>query len=233
MRAARPLPVVFLGGSGLEYEAHAPPPALAPWVHAIWRVRAIAPADLRVLPDGCVDLIDGDVVGPFTAAALFRVAPGYEARGVRLRPGAFPELFGVPASELLDERVPAADLLGRRSASLPALAAAAAPPDPLAEAAMRASGAGALARASGYSPRHLRRRLLAATGLTPKRLGRIGRMQRALSAGRGESWARTAVEHGWYDEAHMANDVRDLAGRTPHALLRGRPFRDPRGPAPG
>ena len=49
---------------------------------------------------------------------------------------------------------------------------------------------------------------------------RIGRMQRALSAGRGESWARTAVEHGWYDEAHMANDVRALAGATPHALLR-------------
>jgi AraC-like DNA-binding protein len=233
MRAARPLPVVFLGGPGLQYEAHAPPPALAPWVHAIWRVRATAPADLRVLPDGCVDLIDGDVVGPFTAAALFRVAPGYEARGVRLRPGAFPELFGVPASELLDERVPVAELLGRRSASLPALAADAAPPDPLAEAAMRAPGAGALARASGYSPRHLRRRLLAATGLTPKRLGRIGRMQRALSAGRGESWARTAVEHGWYDEAHMANDVRDLAGRTPHALLGARSPRGPRGLAPG
>ncbi|HSJ73639.1 MAG TPA: helix-turn-helix domain-containing protein, partial [Miltoncostaeaceae bacterium] len=96
------------------------------------------------------------------------------------------------------------------------------PPDPLAEAAMRAPGAAQVARASGYSPRHLRRRLLAATGLGPKRLGRIGRMQRALSAGRGESWARTAVEHGWYDEAHMANDVRDLAGGTPHALLRGR-----------
>ena len=69
--------------------------------------------------------------------------------------------------------------------------------------------------------RHLRRRVLAAAGLSPARMARIGRMQRALSAGRGESWARTAVEHGWYDEAHMANDVRDLAGATPHALLRG------------
>jgi methylphosphotriester-DNA--protein-cysteine methyltransferase len=85
---------------------------------------------------------------------------------------------------------------------------------------MRAAAPAGLARDSGYSPRHLRRRLLEATGLTPKRLGRIGRMQRALSAGRGESWARTAVEHGWYDEAHMANDVRALAGATPHALLR-------------
>ena len=47
-------------------------------------------------------------------------------------------------------------------------------------------------------------------------------MQRALWAGRGESWARTAVEHGCYDEAHMAKDVRDLTGETPHAMLRGR-----------
>ena len=29
----------------------------------------------------------------------------------------------------------------------------------------------------------------------------------------------TAAEHGYYDEAHMANDVRELAGATPHALL--------------
>jgi hypothetical protein len=57
-------------------------------------------------------------------------------------------------------------------------------------------------------------------------------MQRALSAGRGESWARTAAEHGWYDEAHMVNDVRDLAGETPHALLRGRFLQDPGGAAP-
>jgi AraC-like DNA-binding protein len=216
----RPLPVVFLGGPGLEYEAQAPPPALAPWVHALWRVRADRHAELRILPDGCVDLIDGDVVGPFGAAALIRVAPGHEGRGVRLRPGAFPALFGVPASELLDERVPVGELLGGRARPLAALAADAGPPDPLAEAAMRAAAPAGLARDSGYSPRHLRRRLLEATGLTPKRLGRIGRMQRALSAGRGESWARTAVEHGWYDEAHMANDVRGLAGATPHALLR-------------
>ena len=44
-------------------------------------------------------------------------------------------------------------------------------------------------------------------------------MQRLLLDGRGESWARAAVEHGYYDEAHMANDVRELVGATPHALL--------------
>jgi hypothetical protein len=57
------------------------------------------------------------------------------------------------------------------------------------------------------------------TGHGPKRLMRIARMQRVLRAGRGESWARTAAEHGFADEAHMANDVRDLAGATPHALV--------------
>jgi hypothetical protein len=35
-------------------------------------------------------------------------------------------------------------------------------------------------------------------------------MQRLLLAGRGESWARSAVEHGYYDEAHMVNDERGL-----------------------
>ena len=228
--APEPLPVVFVDGPGLAYEAHAPPPALAPWVHAVWRVRASRRGDLRVLPDGCVDLIGGDVVGPFTAAALFRVEPGYEARGVRLRPGAFPALFGVPASELLDE-----ELVGRGPASLAAQAADAAPPDPLAEAAMRAVGAGSLSRESGYSPRHLRRRVLAAAGLSPARMARIGRMQRALSAGRGESWARTAVEHGWYDEAHMANDVSATwPGRRPtrcFAASSGRPWGEPGGAA--
>ena len=76
-----------------------------------------------------------------------------------------------------------------------------------------------LARESGYSERHLRRRLVAATGHSPRKLARIGRMQALLAAGRGESWARTAVEFGYYDESHMINDVRALAGATPQMIL--------------
>lgn len=51
-------------------------------------------------------------------------------------------------------------------------------------------------------------------------------MQAVLSAGRGESWARTAAEHGFYDEAHMVNDVRALAGATPREMLDGRFLQD-------
>jgi AraC-like DNA-binding protein len=76
-----------------------------------------------------------------------------------------------------------------------------------------------LARDSGYSERHLRRRLQAATGHNPRRLARIARMQAVFAAGRGESWARTAVEAGYYDESHMINDIRALAGATPQVIL--------------
>ncbi len=42
---------------------------------------------------------------------------------------------------------------------------------------------------------------------------RIARMQAVLRGGRGGSWARTAAEHGYYDEAHMANEIRELGGQ--------------------
>ena len=44
-------------------------------------------------------------------------------------------------------------------------------------------------------------------------------MQALLAAGRGESWARTAADFGYYDESHMINDIRTLANATPQSLL--------------
>jgi AraC-like DNA-binding protein len=84
---------------------------------------------------------------------------------------------------------------------------------------LNASDVRVVARESGYGERQLRRRIQAAAGHGPKPLMRIARVQRLLLAGRGESWARSAVEHGYYDEAHMVYDVRELVGATPHALL--------------
>ncbi len=92
-------------------------------------------------------------------------------------------------------------------------------PDPLAAAALLQPDIKRLSRDSGYSERHLRRRLVATTGHNPRKLARIGRMQALLAAGRGESWARTAAEFGFYDESHMINDIRALTGATPQTLL--------------
>ena len=210
--------VAFLGDAHARYEEWAPPPELAPWIAVVWRIRAHADFELRVVPDGCMDIIRGDVVGSLSTPVVASLAAGEVAQGIRFRPGGFPALFGVPASELVDLRVPIEEL-APRFRSLRRLAADAAPPDPLAAAACTAGDVGELARRSGYSERQLRRRVLAATGHGPKRLMRIARMQSVLRAGRGESWARTAADHGYYDEAHMANDLRALAGATPHALL--------------
>lgn len=70
----------------------------------------------------------------------------------------------------------------------------------------------------GWSPRQVRRRVRAQLGLPPKRLARLMRFERALDRlewDRETTLARVATDLGYYDEAHMANDFRDLAGRSP------------------
>ena len=217
MAAASVPRAIFLGGPGVPWTEQPPPPELAPWVAVVWRLRCDRPATMRVIPDGCTDIIGDDVVGSLSTAIVATLEPGEDTRGVRLRPGAFTALFGVPASELVDMRVPLIDLV--RPRPLRELARDAGRPDPLAEAALRAPDIRALARDTGYSARQLHRRVVAATGHSPKRLSRIGRMQALLAAGRGESWARTAAAFGFHDEAHMINDVRRLADSTPEAML--------------
>lgn len=211
--------VAFLGGPGVTYEELPPPPALAPWVAVFWRIRVDAVFELRIPPDGCMDLIGDDVIGSFSGPATVTLMPGDVSEGVRFHPGGFPALFAVPASELVGLRLPIAEIAPKYR-SLRHLASAAERPDPLARATYAARDLRALRKDSGYSERQIRRRVVASTGHSPKRLIRIARMQDVLKGGRGESWARTAVEHGYYDEAHMANDISELVGATPHALLR-------------
>ncbi|MFD8788070.1 helix-turn-helix domain-containing protein [Kitasatospora sp. NPDC059599] len=200
-----------------------------------------------VLPDGCMDLLWTPgrllVAGPDTRA--FRPGPGLTGpwAGVRLRPGAAPALLGVPAHELRDRRVDLSDLrpgaevrrLTERidAASDPAvaledlalrLAAAAQPEDPQIRAVVAALAAGrsvaATAAAVGLGARRLHRRSLAAFGYGPKTLARILRMQRALALARsGVPLAETAARSGYADQAHLARDVRELAGMTVTALL--------------
>lgn len=215
--------VAFLGGQGMSYEEIPAPIELAPWVAVFWRIRSKASCELRVAPDGCMDLIGGDVVGSLNGPLTAHFEPGDVSQGIRFHPGGFAALFGVPASELVGQRVPLADVVPRFR-SLRHLASDAPHPDPLVRLAHATRDMRVLLRESGYSERQVRRRVLAATGHGPKRLMRIARMQDVLRAGRAAragNWARTAADHGYYDEAHMAHDIRALAGATPHQLLGG------------
>jgi len=191
-----------------------------------------------------------DVVGAMTRAIEVADAPA-ELIAVRFAPGTAAALAGCALGELTDRQADVAELgigdgalVGRvlEAASAHARIAvlvdwlrrrlAGAPrPDPLVACAVaRLSSVDAprvdqLARELGVTRQHLARAFRREVGITPKELGRIARMQRAAAAlGRGRvELARLAVELGYFDQAHLANDLRALAGITPAAVTAERP----------
>ncbi|HVF14380.1 MAG TPA: DUF6597 domain-containing transcriptional factor [Acidimicrobiales bacterium] len=101
------------------YREWRPAAALARHVACTW-VGWMGPAGetyvQRVLPDGCLDLVwDGErlvVAGPDTGPVDVAPRPDGFLVGIRFRPGLAPTVLGLPASELRDLRVDAADALG-------------------------------------------------------------------------------------------------------------------------
>ncbi|MCI3271547.1 helix-turn-helix transcriptional regulator [Streptomyces cylindrosporus] len=212
----------------------------------VWRNAPAEAGGGRVLPDGCMDLLWHDgrllVAGPDTRAYVAQGSGGVWV-GVRFRPGTAPALLGVPACELRDRRVELADLwpasdvrrltarvnaAGDPERSLEELAlsraADTAPPDPLLRHLVPALDSGrpvaAVADELGLGARQLHRRCLAAFGYGPKTLARVLRLQRALALARGGvSYAETAVLAGFADQAHLARDVKELAGLPLGRLL--------------
>ncbi|MFB4316199.1 helix-turn-helix domain-containing protein [Actinomadura sp. 21ATH] len=206
---------------------------------------AAGPFVQRVVPDGCVDLIwwgrsaEITVAGPDTGPAPARLEPGERLVAVRFRPGAAPPVLGVPADAVRDARPALRELWGDAASRLGEAMAAAAdphallveavrarsagPPDPLVPALLAGLEAGpvrAVAGALGVSERQLRRRAHAAFGYGPKTLQRVLRFQRALGMARsGVPLAEVAYAAGYADQAHLANEVRALAGAPIRTLL--------------
>jgi AraC-like DNA-binding protein len=234
----------------MTYREHRAPPGLGPWLACTWERRAVSGSPVRVLPDGCVDVVwiaaaGTQIVGANTSAFLVALAPGTRVVGARLRPGAAATLLGVAPEALLDARVPVeeawgnpgkrlaealeadGDPLERLCAALLARAERAERPDSLVGGAVARLGrpgaaVGSVARELCVSERQLRRRVTAGVGYGPKRLARVLRLGRALeSARRGEDLGRVAIEAGYADQAHFANDCRALAGVSPSTVLAG------------
>ncbi|SNX64791.1 AraC family transcriptional regulator [Streptomyces sp. TLI_55] len=212
----------------------------------VWSSTPSEPRSGRVLPDGCMDLLWHDgrllVAGPDTQAYVTGSERSAWA-GVRFFPGTAPTLLGVPAPEVLNRRVELADLWptarvrqltarvnaaadpahGLEEAAL-RLAADVDAPDPLLAEVVNALDSGrpvaATADRLGLGARQLHRRCLVAFGYGPKTLGRVLRLQRALRlARRGVPYAETAARAGYADQAHLARDVRELAGLPLGELL--------------
>ncbi len=187
----------------------------------------------RILPDGCLDVIwhDGSVfiAGPDTTAQLGVASPGSRFFALRFAAGTGPGVLGVPADELTDRQVPLdavcpASEVRRLAEATDPIAALEAftlrrwhEPDRamVAVAACARAGrpVGAIAEQCGLSSRHLQRRCRSSFGYGPKTLARILRLQSAVALARaGRPFADVSVTAGYADQAHLARDVRALAG---------------------
>jgi AraC-like DNA-binding protein len=160
---------------------------------------------------------------------------------VKLSPLAVQALLGVPAPELAGRVVPLDDLLPaeltERLADAPGwperfalldaelgarLARNHRPPADIALAWRRLARGGVsvagLADELGWSRRHFGERFREHVGLAPKPAARVLRFRRALTLLERDDGARLAeiaVKSGYYDQAHLNRDFRDLAGSAP------------------
>ena len=195
------------------YREQAPSAALAGAVRTIWVQRTgDAPTVHRHLPTGGAELhvvLDRGawLLGPLTTHRLEVIPPGTTILGVRFRPGGTPPM-PMPLDELVDRRVPLADLwggladrlldeiavIGVAGGAIRALEAfllqryrVGRPADPLLRAAVEALmpwrplEVGSVAARVGLSESQLRRRSLSAVGLSPKVLQRTLRFQGFLA----------------------------------------------------
>jgi AraC-like DNA-binding protein len=81
---------------------------------------------------------------------------------------------------------------------------------------------GDMAAELGWSHRRLIARYRDAVGLPPKTVARIVRFEKLTSRLKGSStvdWAALAAEGGFFDQAHLSREDRELTGQTPTELL--------------
>jgi len=209
------------------------------------------------LPDGSERLLpqlglSGATFGICRASAT----PGTRILLAAVLPGQLPRLLGLPASAVIEEFVPLADLLpGPLLTELSEELAASATPDEqlahctdflLALQAMQAQRAADLvlpeswlfrplveiADAFALSPRQFERRFNHSYGQslrTFRQQARCSRMLVDLVFGRREfaTWADIAVSAGYFDQAHLSRDLRRYTGYAPARLGRQLAADDP------
>jgi AraC-like DNA-binding protein len=201
---------------------------------------ATAPA--RILPDGCIDvLVDADtgaarVVGTMTRAVV-HAGTASRLAAVRFRPGGAHPFLRVGSAELTDRVVDVASLgarwlelgAGDPSRLVVALERALLRRDvPAIDRRVREASRRLLAPsppsiadlsdALDTTRQQLARAFRQHVGISPKELARVVRLQRALYSLQREpslSLAAAALASGYYDQAHMSLEFRDLAGITP------------------
>jgi AraC-like DNA-binding protein len=161
--------------------------------------------------------------------------------GIRLEPGALPELVRTAAIELTDKTAPLdlflkcasqahcrfdaldakdpdaavasiiSDLVGRTDE-----------PDPRIQLLERMNNVAGAARGAGITERALNSWSHQCLGLGPRRWLRIRRLHRALLLRQRDdrlTWSEVATRAGYADHSHCVRDCRDLLGETPGTFM--------------
>ncbi|WP_437575882.1 helix-turn-helix domain-containing protein [Sorangium sp. So ce887] len=243
--AAMDLPTLALPRFIEDVRAVAPPPGQA--LDLEWLPDGRTILLFRALEGGREG--DVWVAGPRTHA-IFKSKTGFARTvTVRFKPGWSVPLLGVAASELTDRIVPLEDVWGRAGRELCGELLAARSRAEVVDRVARAlapragqpfeTASGQLARRAvclleggevrvesvadrlGVTARHLRRAFTENVGIGPKEFARTVRLQRAVRmAATSCDWARIAADAGYYDQAHLIADFRQLVGLTPGAFFK-------------
>jgi AraC-like DNA-binding protein len=189
-------------------------------------------------------------VGQITGPLLLRQSSPARVLGIRFHPHGAGQFLGVPMHELANTVTSLQDLPARRFsrfqrvhdcgspqaalANLDAAFSHAAEsrytdfgPVPAAVGQLELSAGQlsvrAVAEAAGLSLRQFERRFRAAVGISPKLFSRMQRFQRVFhSSEQSQSdWVDTAVQCGYFDQAHLIRDFHEFAGKAPTSLLAG------------
>jgi AraC-like DNA-binding protein len=202
--------------------------------------------ELRIYdPDGrrCRRHAGASVSGAYRQFFVIDTREHASIVGVHFRPGTARAILGVPPGALADQHVDLAALWSRAASELRerlcAAATAAARFDILEQALRQRLAPRDGHRAVAFALEQLgrpvtsvgevaarlqlsRRRLIevftAEVGMTPKRLSRVMRFQRASQVARLAQpldWARVAAACGYFDQAHLVNEFRELTGMSP------------------
>jgi AraC-like DNA-binding protein len=109
-----------VNGHAAGYREHSPSPALRPFVECYWTHSAPAAAGeaVRILPDGCCDLLfdgatgEARLIGAMTAAQTFTVDAPIDLFAVRFRPGGLHRLVRASLAQFTDREERLLDVIG-------------------------------------------------------------------------------------------------------------------------
>jgi len=188
------------------------------------------------------------VVGTMTRAIVVPGIHPRTFTSIRFKPGGAFGFLRVPIHEFSDRNVDLRSIWNDASALLERIEAArsseeraqildrellrrlasATPTDPLVEAALarirQSCGqlrVDSLSGELGVSRQHLTRRFDVQVGLSTKMFSRVWRLQTVVERIRHVEtidWSDLALDSGYYDQAHMIGEFRELAGVTPTVL---------------